>query len=148
MSQFLFESGGQSIGASGSAPVLPMSIQGWFSLELIGWISLLFKELSSLLQHHNLKASILRCSAFFMVQLSHLYLTTGKTIVLTIWTFFSKIMTLFFNMLSRFVIAFLLRSKYILISWLQSPSVVQERKSATTSAFPLLFVMKWWDQLP
>ena len=69
-------------------------------------------------------ASILRCSAFFMVQLSHPYMTTGKTTVLTIWTFVSKVMSLLFNMLSRFVIAFLLRSKCLLIPWLQSPSAV------------------------
>ena len=78
--------------------------------------------LKSLLQH-NLKASILWCSAFFIVQLSHLYVTTGKTIALTIQTFVGKVMSLF-NMLSRFVIAFLPRSKRLLISWLQSPSAV------------------------
>ena len=73
-------------------------------------------------QHHNPKASILQCSAFFMVQLSHLYMTTGKTIALIIWTFVGKVVLLFFNMLSRIVIAFLPRSKHLLISWLQSPS--------------------------
>ena len=78
----------------------------------------------SLLQHHNFKALILRRSAFFMVQLSHPYMTTGKTIVLTRWTFVGKVMSLLFNMLSRFVIAFLPRSKHLLISWLQSPSAV------------------------
>ena len=80
--------------------------------------------LKSLLQHHSSKASILWCSAFFIVQLSHPYLTTGKTIALTIWNFFDKIMSLFFNMLSRLVIAFLPRSKCLLISWLQLPSAV------------------------
>ena len=80
--------------------------------------------LKSLLQHHSSKASILRCSAFFMVQLSHPYMTTGKTIALTRWTFTSKVMSLLFNMLSRFVIAFLPRSKHLLISWLQSPAAV------------------------
>ena len=79
--------------------------------------------LKSLLQHHTSKASILQCSAFFMVQLSHPYITTGKTIALTRWTFVDKVMSLFFNMLSRFVIAFP-RSKHLLISWLQSPSAV------------------------
>ena len=78
--------------------------------------------LKNLLQHHNSKASILRCSAFFMIQLSHLYMTTGKTIALTNHTYVSKVMSLLFNMLSRFVIAFLPRSN--LISWLQSPSAV------------------------
>ena len=80
--------------------------------------------LKSLLQHHSSKASILRRSAFFTVQLSHPYLTTGKTIALTVWTFVGKVMSLLFNMLPRFVIAFLSRSKYLLISWLQSPSAV------------------------
>ena len=81
MSQ-LFASGGQRIGASASAPVLPMNIQNWFPLGLNGLISLLSKGLSSLLQHHSLKASILWCSAFLMVQLSHLYMTTEKTMAL------------------------------------------------------------------
>ena len=81
--------------------------------------------LKSLLQHHNSKTSVLQCSAFFIVQLSHPYMTTGKTIVLTRWTFVGKIvMSLLFNMLSRLAIAFLPRSKYLLISWLQSPSAV------------------------
>ena len=84
--------------------------------------------LKSLLQHHSLKTSILRLSAFFMVQLSHLYMTTGKTTALNIQTFVSKMMSLLFNMLSRFVIAFLPRSKHLLISWLQSSSVILEPK--------------------
>ena len=78
--------------------------------------------LKSLLQHHSSKASILQCSAFFMVQLSHPYMTTGKTIPLTRWTFVGLVMSLLFNMLSRFVIAFLPRSMRLLISWVQSPS--------------------------
>ena len=86
MSQF-FASGGQSIGVSASTSVLPMNIQDWFPLGWTGWISVLSKGLSSLLQHHSSKASILRCSAFFIVQLSHPYMTTGKTIALTKWTF-------------------------------------------------------------
>ena len=76
------------------------------------------------LQHHSSKASILQCSTFFIVQLSHPYMTTGKTIALTRWTFVGKVMSLLFNMLSRLVIAFLPRSKRLLISWLQSPSAV------------------------
>ena len=80
--------------------------------------------LKCLLQHHSSKPSIIRCSAFFMVQLSHPYMTTGKNTALTIQTFVSKVMSLLFNMLSRFVIAFLPRSKRLLISWLQSPSAV------------------------
>ena len=80
--------------------------------------------LKSLLQHHSSKASILQHSAFFIVQLSHPYMTTGKTIALTRRTFVGKVMSLLFNMLSRLVITFLPRSKHLLISWLQSPSVV------------------------
>ena len=82
------------------------------------------ETLKSLLQHHSSKVSILRCSPFFTVQLSHPYMTAGKTIALTRWTFVGKVMSLLFNMLSRFVIAFLQRSKCLLISCLQSPSSV------------------------
>ena len=91
----------------------------------IGWFDLLAVQgtLKSLLQHHSSKASINRCSAFFMVQLSYLYMTTGKTIALTRRTFVSKVMSLLFNMLSRFVIAIFPRSKHLLISWLQSFTV-------------------------
>ena len=90
------------------------------------WLDLLAVQgtLKSLLQHHSAKASILWHSAFFIVQFSHLYMTTGKTIALTRWAFVGKVMSLFFNMLSRLVITFLPRSKYLLISWLQSPSAV------------------------
>ena len=93
--------------------------------------------LKSLIQHHSLKASILWHSAFFIFQLSHPYMTTGKTIALTRWTFVDKVMSLLFNMLSRLVITFLPRSKHLLISWLQSPSAVilesRKVKSATVS---------------
>ena len=90
------------------------------------WLDLLAVQgtLKSLLQHHSSKTSILQCSAFFTVQLSHPYMTTGKTIALTRWTFGGKVMSLLFNMLSRLVITFLPRSKRLLISWLQSPSAV------------------------
>ena len=90
------------------------------------WLNLLAvqRTLKSLLQHHSSKASILWCSSFFIVQLSHPYTTTGKTIALTRWTFVGKVISLLFNMLSRLVITFLWRSKGILISWLQSPSAV------------------------
>ena len=95
--------------------------------------------LKSLLQHHSSKASILQRSAFFIVQLSHPYMTTGKTIALTSQTFVSKVMSLLFNTLSRFVITFLSRSKHLLISWLQSPSALglkhKKKKSATASTF-------------
>jgi len=92
----------------------------------IDWLDLLAVPgtLKSLPQHHSSKASILQCSAFFMVQLSHAYMTTGKTIALTRWTFAGKVMSLFFNTLFRFVITFLPGSKHLLISWLQSPSAV------------------------
>src|SRR5574338_232011 len=100
-------------------------IPGLISFRM-DWLDLLAVQgtLNSLLQHHSSKASILRRSVFFTVQLSHPYMTTGKTIALTRWTFAGKVMFLLFNMLSRLVIAFLPRSKHLLISWLQSPSVV------------------------
>ena len=90
----------------------------------IDWLDLLEVQgtLKSLLQHHSLKASVLWCSAFFIIQLSHPYMTTGKTIALARWIFVGKVMSLLFNMLSRFGIAFLPRSKRLLISWLRSPS--------------------------
>ena len=93
----------QRIGVSASASVLSMNIQELFPLGLTGLISLLFKGLSSLFQHHSLKASVLQRSAFFMVQLSHLYVTTGKNRALTTWTFVGKVMALHFTTLSRFV---------------------------------------------
>uniref|UniRef100_A0AC11E192 Uncharacterized protein n=1 Tax=Ovis aries TaxID=9940 RepID=A0AC11E192_SHEEP len=104
------------------------------------------RTLKSLLQHHGSKASILRCSAFFIVQLSHPYMTIGKTTALTRWTFADKVMSLLFNMLSRLVITFLPRSKHLLISWLQSPSaVILEPPKINLTLFPLfphLFPMK------
>ena len=121
---WLFPSGSQSIGVSTSTSVLPMNIQDWFPLGSTGWISSQSKGFSSLLQHHSSKASILQCSAFFIVQLSHPYMTTRKSIALTRWTFVGKVMSVLFNMLSRLVIAFLPRSKHLLNSWLQSPSAV------------------------
>ena len=92
----------------------------------MNWLDLLAVQgtLKSFLQHHSSKASILQCSAFFTVQLSHPYMTTGKIIALTRWTFVGKAMSLLLNMLSRFVITFLPRSKHLLISWMQSPSAV------------------------
>ena len=100
--------------------VLPMNTQGWSPLEWTGWISLQSGTLKSLLQHHSLKAWIPQCSAFSVVHLSHLYMTAGKTIALARRIFVSKIISLLFHMLFRFVIAFLSRSKHLLISWLQS----------------------------
>ena len=107
------------------------------------WLDLLAVQgtLKSLLQHHSSKATILQCLAFFIVQLSHPYMTTGKTIALTRRTFVGKVMSLLFNMLSNLVITFLPRSKRLLISWLQSPSTVilepPKIKSAAVSYFPI-----------
>ena len=109
------------------------------------------ETLKSLLQHHNSKASILQHSVFFMVQLSHPYMITGKTIGLTIQTFVSKVMPLIFNTLSSFIKAFLPRSKRRLILWLQSPSTVilepEKIKSVTVSTFSPSVCMKIWDQI-
>ena len=112
------------------------------------WLDLLAAQgtLKSLLQHHSSKASVLQCSVFFIVQLSHPYITTGKTIALIIWTFVGKVMALLFNTPSRFVIAFLPRSKCLLISCLQSPSAVilepRKIKPVLFPLFPHLFAMK------
>ena len=113
----------------------------WFDLLAVWGI------LKSLLQHHNSKTSVLQHSLFFMVQLSHPYMTTGKTIALTRRTFVSKVMFLLLNTLCRFVIAFLPRNKLLLFLWLQSPSAVilelKKIKSVTASTLPHLFAMKW-----
>ena len=120
-------------------------IPGLISFRM-DWLDLLAVQgtLKSLLQHHSLKASILRCSAFFTVQLSHAYMTTGKTIALTRRTFVGKVMSLLLNRLSRLVITFLPRSKHLLISWLQSPSAVilEPPKIKSVSIVPHLFAMK------
>ena len=148
MSQY-FSSGGQSIGASASASVLPLNIQDRPPLGLTGLIFLQSKGFSKVFSNNTvLKASVLQCSAFFMVHLSQPSMTTRKTIVLTRWTFVSKVMSLLFNMLSRLVIAFLPRSKCLLISWLQSPSAlileVQENKvSHSLPHFPIY--LPWSD---
>ena len=104
--------------------ISPSNDYSWLIPFRMDWFDLLAVQgtLKSLLQHHSSKVSILQFSAFFMVQLSHPYMTTGKTIALTIQTFVSKAMSLLFNMLSRFVIVFLPRNKHLLILWLQSPS--------------------------
>ena len=112
---------------------------GLISFRMNCWSPWVEGTLKTLLQHHSSKASILQPSAFFIVQLSHLYMTTGKTIALTRWTFVGKVMFLLSNMLSRFVITFLPRSKCLLISWLQSPSAVilepKKIKSVTVYIF-------------
>ena len=124
MSQF-FTSGGQSIGVSASTSVLPMNIQDLFPLGWTGWISLQSKGLSRVFSNTTVqKHQFFGNSAFFTVQLSHPYMTTGKTTVLTRRTFVGKVMSLLFNMLSRLVITFLPRSKCLWISQLQSPSAV------------------------
>ena len=110
------------------------------------------RTLKNLLQHHSSKASILQQSAFFTVQLLHAYMTTGKTIALTGWTFVGKVMSLLFNMLSRLVIPFLLRNKHFLTLWLQSPSAVilEPKVSHCFHCSPSICheVMKWWAQMP
>ena len=125
---------------------MEFQLQHQFSSEYSGlisfrmdWLDLLALQgtLKSLLQHHSSKASILWCSAFFIVQLSHPYMTTGKTIALTTWTFVGKVISLLFNMLSRFIIAFLPRSKCLLISWLQSLSTVILEFKKIKSLLPL-----------
>ena len=102
-----------------------IEVPGLISFRM-DWLDLLAVQgtLKSLLQHHSSKGSIIQCSAFFTVQLSHPYMTTGKTIALTRWTFVVKVISLLFNMLSRLVITFLPRSKHLLILWLQSPSAL------------------------
>ena len=136
MSQ-LFSSGGQSIGVWASASVLPVNIQDWSPLGLTGLISLQSKGLSRVFSNTTVQSINSLALSFFMVQLSHTYMTTGKTIALTSWTFDSKVMSLLFNMLSRLVIAFFSRSKCLLISWLQSLFTVilepKKIKSVTVS---------------
>ena len=124
-----FISCGQNIGASAS--VLPMNIQGWFPLGLTGLISLQSNGLSRVFSNTTVQK---------MVQLSHLYMTTGKTRALTIWTFVGKVIFLHFNMLSRFFIAFLPRSKHLLTAWLQLPStmILETKKIKTCVYLPLL----------
>ena len=114
------------------------------------WLDLLAVQgtVKSLLEHHSSKASIFRCSAFFMVQLSHAYMTTGKTIALTRWTFDDKVMSLLFNTQSRLALTFLPRSKRLLISWLRSPSAVmfgaqKDKVSHCSHCFPICF--SWSD---
>ena len=141
MSQ-LFASGGQSIGVSASAF---KEYSGLISFRM-DWLDLLAVQgtLKSLLQHRSSNASILRRSAFFTVQLSYPYVTTGKTIALTRRTFVGKVMSLLYNTLSRLVITFLPRSKRLLIPWLQSPSAVtlepRKIKPDTVHCFPIYFL--------
>ena len=121
----------------------------WQYLSNFFFIStdLLFKGLLNLLQHHSLKASILQYSVFFMVQLLHPHMTSGKTIALTVMTFDRKVTSLLFIMLSMVVIDFLPRSRRLLISWLQSPAVVFEPKKMQSALVPHLFARKWCHDL-
>ena len=135
-------------GEAHSDSMLELFLSFFFNIYVFIWLDLFVVQgiLKSLLQLHSLKASVLWCSAFFIVQFSHPYITIGKTIALTIRIFFGKVMSLHFNMLSRFVLAFLLRSKYLLIPWLQSPSTVilepKKIKSVTASTFSHLLATK------
>ena len=138
----LFASGGQNIGASALTSSPFNEYSGLISFRMDWFDRLAVQEtLKSLLQHHNSKASVLWPSAFFMVQLSHPYMTIAKTITLTVQTLVCKVMSLLFNMLSRFVTAFLPRSKRLLNSWLQSPSmVILENKICHCFHFFLIYL--------
>ena len=148
---WLFASGGQSIGAIASAWVLPGLISfriDWFDLAVQ-------RTLKSLLQHHNSKTSILQHSTFFITQLSHLYMATGKTIALTIWTMVSsKVLSLLFHVLSRFLIALLLRSKQTSFNFMVAVAIhsdfgAQDNKVCHCLHFlPHLFASRWWDRMP
>ena len=143
MSQF-FTSAGQRIGASAAASVLPMNIQELISFR-IDWLDLLAVQgaLKSLLQQHSSKASIHWHSAFFIVQLSYPYMTTGKTIALTRWTCVDKVMSLLFNMLSRFVIAFFFKEQ-VSFNFMAAVTICSafEAPKNSLSLFPHLFAMK------
>ena len=149
MSQ-LFASGGQSMDVSVSISVLPMNTQDWSPLGWTGWISLQSKGLSRVFSNTTVqKHQFFGTQLFFflIVQLSHPYMTTGKTIVLTRWTFVGKVMSLLFNMLSKLVITFFPRNEHLLISWLQSPSAVilepRKIKSATVSTVSPWIKANW-----
>ena len=144
----LLAPGSPRIGASASATVLPINIQGWFPLGLIGLISFCPRRLSRVFSNTTAgKHQFFSTQAFFMVQPSHPYLTARKTIALTIWTFVSKVMSLLFNTLSRFVIAILPRSKRILILWLQTLSpLILEPKRIWHCFYFLLINLPWNDR--
>ena len=128
--------------------ILSNEYSGLISFRIDWWDLLTIRRtLKSLLQHHSSKASVLWCSAFFMVQLSHPYMTTGKIIALIRWTCVGKVMSLLLNMLSRFVRAFISRSKCLLISWLQSPSTVilEPRTMKFVTAFTFPIYLPWSD---
>ena len=151
MSQ-LFAWGGQNTGVSALASFLPMNTQGWSPSEWTGWIFLQSKGLSRVFSNTTVQKHQFFCTQLNSVQLSHPHMTTGKTIALTRRTFVSKVMSLLFNILSRLVIAFLPRSKHLLISWLQSLSAVilepPKIKSATVSPINFLnqLIIKAWTE--
>ena len=150
MSQY-FTLSDQSIGVSTLTSVLPVNAQDWFPLCFcaLGWTGLLSLQskglFKSLLQHHSSKTPILQRSAFFTVQLSHPYMTTGRTITFTRWTFVSKVMSVLFNMLSGLVITLLPRSKCTLTSWLQSPSAVILEPPKSTLCFHCFPIYLPWS---
>ena len=140
-----FASGGQIMGVSASTSVLPMNIQDWFSLGWTGLISLQSKGVSRVFSSTTIQRhQFFSAQPFLLSSSTHPYIISGKTIALTIWMFVSKVMSLPFNMLSRFVIAFLPRSKHLLISWLQSSSALilepKKLKSVTVSTFSLSYL--------
>ena len=146
MSQF-FTLGGQSIGVSGSASVLPMSIQDWFHLGLTDLISLLSKWLSRVFSNIQFKSINSLALSFLYSPLSQQYMTTGKPIALTRRTFVSKVTSLLFNMLSSLVIALLPKSKRLLISWLQSPSakIWEPKKIKSCHCFHCFLIYLPWS---
>ena len=139
--------GGQSVGVSASTSVLPMNTQDWAPLGWTGWISLQSKGLSRVFSNTTVQKHQCFSTKLSLWSNSHPYMTTGKTIALTRWTFVDKVMPVIFNILSRLVITFLPRSKGLLISWLQTPSAVilepKKIKSATVSPFICHEVMGW-----
>ena len=133
-----FESGGQSIGVSASISVLPMNIQDWFPLDgLVGSPCSPRDSWESLIKHHSSKASLLWCSVFFIGQLSHPYMITGKTIALTRWTFVGKVTSLLVNMLSRLVITFLPRSKCLFLAAVTICSDFRAQENKVSHCFPI-----------
>ena len=145
-----FPAGGQSIGVSASTSVLPVNTQDWSPLGWIAGISLQSKGLcfKSLLQHHSLKASILQHSAFFIVQISHPYMTTGKTIALSRWTFIGRLMSLLFNMLSRLVITFLPRSTHFFY-FMATVTICSDFGAPKNKVWHCFhcFPIWWWDEM-
>ena len=144
--------GGQSFGISASVSVIPMNIQDWFPLGWTGFISLLSKGLSKVFSNTTVQKHQFLSAQLSLWSNSHIHTWPLEKTALTKQTFISKVMSLLFNMLPRLVIAFLPRSKHLLISWLQSPSAViwdpPKLKFSLFPSFLYLFDMKWWDHMP